>query len=59
MKDLIIINYNDYAAAKISQKIHCELKFNEENSEKHLAIDFHDFKLSSEDFTFLIIITDC
>ncbi len=43
---------------KIKQKVCHELRFNEENSEKCLAIDFHDFKLSFENFTFLIIIID-
>jgi len=58
VKDSITIDCNDCAAAKISWKIHCEFKFNEKNSEEHLAIDFHDFKLNSEDFTFLMTITD-
>jgi len=59
MEGPITINCNDCAAAKISQRIHHEPRFNnKENSEKHLAIDFHDFKLNFEDFTFLVIITD-
>ena len=58
MQDSITINCNDCAAGKISQKICHEFRFNEENSKEHLAIDFHDFKLSFEDFTFLMIITD-
>ena len=58
MKDSITINYDNCAAEKISQKIHYEFRFNEEDSEKCLAIDFHDFKLSFEDFTSLVIIID-
>ena len=59
VENLITIDCNNCAAAKISQKIHCAFKFNKEDSEECLAIDFHDFKLSFRDFTFLIIITDC
>jgi len=59
MKDSITINCDDCAAEKISQKIHHEFRFNEEDLEECLAVDFHDFKLNFEDFTFLIIITDC
>ena len=58
MQDLITINYDDCAAGKISQKIHHEFKFNKEDSEECLTINFHDFKLNFEDFTFLITITD-
>ena len=58
MKDSIIINCNSCMIKKIKQKVCHELRFNEENSEKCLAIDFHDFKLSFENFTFLIIIID-
>ncbi len=60
MQDSITINCNDCAAEKISWRIHHELKFNnnKKNSEEYLTINFHDFKLSFEDFTFLVIITD-
>ena len=43
LKDSITIKCDDCAAAKISQKIHHELRFNEEDSEECLAINFHDF----------------
>ena len=56
VEDSITIDCNDCAAGKISQKIHCEFRFSEEDSEEHLAINFHDFKLSFENFTFLMII---
>ena len=59
MKNSITINYNDCAVAKISQKIHHEFRFNEKNSKKCLAIDFHDFKQNAKDFIFLTIITNC
>ena len=58
MQDSITIDCDDCAAEKISQIIHCEFRFNKEDSEEYLAIDFHDFKLSFEDFTSLVIITD-
>ncbi len=58
LKDSITINCDDCAATKISQKIHHELKFNKEDSEEHLIINFHDFNSSSEDFTFMTIIID-
>ena len=58
MKDSITINCDDCAAEKIKQKVHHEFRFNEKSSEEHLIIDFHDFKLSFEDFTSLVIITD-
>ena len=44
LKNLITINCNNCAIAKISWKIHHEFRFNEKNSEKYLAINFHDFK---------------
>ena len=59
VQDSITINCNDCAVEKISQRICCELRFNEKDSKKHLTIDFHDFKLNFRDFTFLITITDC
>ena len=59
VQDSITIDCDDCAAEKISWKIHHEFRFNEEDSEEHLTIDFHDFKLSFRDFTFLMIITDC
>ena len=58
VQDSITIDCNNCAAEKISWKIHYEFKFNKKNSEKYLAIDFHNFKLSFEDFTFLMTITD-
>ena len=61
VQDPITIDCDDCAAEKISWKICHELRFNnnEEDSEKCLAIDFHDFKLNFRDFTSLVIITDC
>ena len=59
MKDSIIIDYNDYVTEKIKWKVHHELRFNEEDSEECLVINFHDFKLSFKNFIFLIIIIDC
>jgi len=58
LKNSITIDCNNYAVSKILQKIHHEFKFNKKNSEKHLAIDFHNFKQNAENFTFLTIITD-
>ncbi len=59
MKDSIIIDYNNCAVRKIKWKVCYELRFNEENSEEYLIINFHNFKLSFEDFISLVIITDC
>ena len=58
-KDSITVNCDNYAAEKISWRIHHKLWFNEEDSEECLAIDFHDFKQDFRDWTSLIIITDC
>ena len=58
MQDSITIDCDNCAAGKISWRIHHEFRFNEEDSEECLTINFHDFKLSFEDFTFLVIIID-
>ena len=58
LKNSITIDCDDCTVAKISWKICHEFRFNEKDSEECLAIDFHDFKQSIEDFTFLIIITN-
>ena len=52
-----MIGFGITASAQDNEK--AEFKFNEEDSEEHLAINFHDFKLNFKDFIFLIIITDC
>ena len=59
MKDSITINCDDCAAEKIKQKVCHEFRFNKEDSEEYLVIDFHDFKLNFKDFISLVIIIDC
>ena len=44
MQDSITIDCDDCVTGKISQRIHQKSRFNEDDSEECLAIDFHDFK---------------